>query len=181
MGDKASAATVPRAGFGANNAHDLAVELEFHFRLRQQTRPLADFSRNGHLTLGRNAHGGLLTRTCKSKGLGIDLLGSVGWAPAGQIGHGQLIARWRATNDDNQQYGYAPFAHRPLRSLSISGTISGNAEAPEWPRQNHLLRRTARGWRARVSCGSRSMSARMMQASSAVLRLPYRIHRARPR
>lgn len=49
MSDKSGAATIVLAGFGANDAHDLAVELEFHLRLRQQTRPLADFSRNGHL------------------------------------------------------------------------------------------------------------------------------------
>src|SRR6266404_385526 len=73
MGDKASAAAVPLTGFGANDAHDLAVELEFHFGLRQQTRPLADFSRNGHLTLGRDTHDLLLTLTCKSKRFNVDL------------------------------------------------------------------------------------------------------------
>jgi hypothetical protein len=43
MGDKASAATILLADFGANDSYDLAVELEFHFRLRQQTRPFPDF------------------------------------------------------------------------------------------------------------------------------------------
>ncbi|MGB8840526.1 MAG: hypothetical protein WCC64_05615 [Aliidongia sp.] len=45
------AAAIALAGRSANDAHDLAIELELYFRLRQQTRPLADFSRDGHLTL----------------------------------------------------------------------------------------------------------------------------------
>ncbi|MGB8841323.1 MAG: hypothetical protein WCC64_09625, partial [Aliidongia sp.] len=50
MRDKAGAAAIALAGRSANDAHDLAIELELHFRLGQQTRPLADFGRDGHLT-----------------------------------------------------------------------------------------------------------------------------------
>jgi hypothetical protein len=36
MGDKASAAAVALTGFGANDTHDLAIELELHVRLRPE-------------------------------------------------------------------------------------------------------------------------------------------------
>ncbi len=47
-----------KEGLGAKDAHDFAIELEF--RLRQQTCPLADFDRDGHLAFGRDTHGELL-------------------------------------------------------------------------------------------------------------------------
>jgi hypothetical protein len=47
----------------------MTVEFEFDFRVRQQTRPLADVRRDGHLALGCDAHGRFLTLTCKSKEL----------------------------------------------------------------------------------------------------------------
>jgi hypothetical protein len=67
MTDKPSAATIVLAGFGANDAHGLAVELEFHFGLRQQTGLLADVDRNGHLAFGCDAQQYLRTVTGRSK------------------------------------------------------------------------------------------------------------------
>ncbi len=62
MGDEASAATVLLSGLRANDLHNLAIELEFDLGLRQQARPLADFSWNGHLTFGCDAHDDLQGR-----------------------------------------------------------------------------------------------------------------------
>ena len=56
MSDKASAAAALAPGGGADDPNRLAVELEFDLRVRQQTRPLADGDRNGHLPFRRNAH-----------------------------------------------------------------------------------------------------------------------------
>lgn len=51
MSDKTSTATTVFTGFGTNDAHDLAIELELHLRLWQQASPFADFGRDGHLAL----------------------------------------------------------------------------------------------------------------------------------
>ncbi len=67
MSDKPGAATIALTGFGTNDAHDLTIEFELHFGLWQQTRLLADFGRNGHLTFGCDTHCQILTLTCKSK------------------------------------------------------------------------------------------------------------------
>jgi hypothetical protein len=47
--DKARAASCLFARLCANDANDFAIELEFHFGMRQQTRPFANVGRNGHL------------------------------------------------------------------------------------------------------------------------------------
>ena len=77
MGNKPGAATIALTGFGRKDAHGLAVELELHFRLWQQTRPLADFGRNSHPTFGYDAHGHILTLTCKSEEFGVEVRFSV--------------------------------------------------------------------------------------------------------
>ena len=56
MTDKPRAATIALAGFGATDAHRLAIELELHFGLWQQSRLFTDFDRNGHLAFGCDAH-----------------------------------------------------------------------------------------------------------------------------
>src|ERR1700722_6334473 len=72
MSDKPGAATNAVSGFGANDACDLTIELELHFRLWQQTRPLADFSRNGHLTFGCDTYSHLVTLTCMRREFGVN-------------------------------------------------------------------------------------------------------------
>jgi hypothetical protein len=82
MGEKAGAATIPLAGRSTNDAHDLAIELEFLFRLGQQTGPLADLGWDSDLTFGRDAHGALpLTPTCRSKDPRIELQDTTAWEP----------------------------------------------------------------------------------------------------
>ena len=65
MRDKSGASTVSLAGLGADDTYGLAVELELHLRVRRKARPLANFSRNGHLAFGRDAHVQPLTRKRK--------------------------------------------------------------------------------------------------------------------
>jgi hypothetical protein len=56
MCDKASASAIFVPRFGTNDAHGVAVELEFDFCLRQQPSSLPDVGRNGHLPLRCDAH-----------------------------------------------------------------------------------------------------------------------------
>src|SRR5437899_11351355 len=55
MGNQACAATRPLA-IGPDDLHGLAVVEEVDFRVRQKTRLLANFLRDGDLALGRDAH-----------------------------------------------------------------------------------------------------------------------------
>ena len=50
MGEDPCAATVLFSALGANDAHVLAIELEFHFGVRQEPCLLAYFRRNRNLT-----------------------------------------------------------------------------------------------------------------------------------
>ena len=85
MGDKPRAATPLLTGLGANDAHDPAVELEFHIGVRQETRPLTDLSRDGHLAFGSDAHGCLLTLAWMSKEPAVEVQGSAAYRPAASL------------------------------------------------------------------------------------------------
>jgi hypothetical protein len=41
---------------GSNDPHDLPIEFELNLGMRQETRPLSDVDRDGHLSFGRDAH-----------------------------------------------------------------------------------------------------------------------------
>jgi hypothetical protein len=56
MSDESGAATRSLAVSSREEAHDLTVELEVDFGVRQQTRTFTDLARNGHLTFGCDAH-----------------------------------------------------------------------------------------------------------------------------
>jgi hypothetical protein len=152
MGDKAGTATVPLAGRSANDAHHLAIKFEFHFRLGQQARPLADLSRNGHLTLGRDAHGFLLTLTCKSKYTDIKLQASAAkrqlasrLAKASQYcGKRDLDFDRMANNDVRLQVNHAELTKniKMPPPASASGPISSN---------HRLSALCARAWEAVLS------------------------------
>ena len=56
MSDESGAATRSLAVSSREEAHDLTVELEVDFGVRQQTRTFTDLARNSHLTFGCDAH-----------------------------------------------------------------------------------------------------------------------------
>jgi hypothetical protein len=54
--DNSGGAAFASPGLGREDAYGLAIEREFHFRLRQQARAFAYLRGNGHLTFGCDAH-----------------------------------------------------------------------------------------------------------------------------